>query len=48
MSELFPEGAEKGNIEEHTESSIDQPLAARMRPADITEIVGQKTHTSRR
>lgn len=42
MSELFPEGSEKGNAHEHTAFTNDQPLAARMRPVDISEIVGQK------
>ena len=42
MSELFPEGSEKGNADEQTEISNDQPLAARMRPLKIEHIAGQQ------
>lgn len=41
MSDLFPKGSEKGNLDEHIEAHDDQPLAARMRPTKIEEIVGQ-------
>ncbi len=42
MSELFPEGTPKGNISEQDTPNHDQPLAARLRPSSINDIVGQQ------
>jgi len=42
MSELFPEGSEHGNVDEHITSTHDQPLAARLRPKSLDEIAGQQ------
>ena len=42
MSELFPEGDPRGNVAEHTATSYDQPLAARLRPTTLNDIAGQQ------
>jgi len=46
MSELFPEGNPKGNlndyINEQDDVRYDQPLAARLRPTTIDDIAGQQ------
>jgi putative ATPase len=42
MSELFPEGNSDGNISEQGAPSFDQPLAARLRPTTLNDIVGQQ------
>jgi putative ATPase len=42
MSELFPEGDPEGNISEQDAPSLDQPLAARLRPTTLNDIAGQQ------